>query len=174
MSGRRREYLDDYQLAEDGTYQYQGRMWHWADQAERRSFLRAAWTLLGIALACLVVAGFLPLPSSGLAAFALVPYAAALVAVALTVTCLVKITREGTDVRDYVYVSSVLGLRPRLVIGALLAGVSALGEVACIVTSLVQGEPLFWPAPVFVACLATCCGTLWLLRRRAADLTFTS
>lgn len=174
MSGRKREHLDDYQLAEDGTYQYQGRLWHWADQAERRAFLRAAWALLGIAFACLVCAGFVPLPASGFAALALVPYAAALVATALVAVCLAKITREGMDLRDYVYVSNVLGLRPRLVFGALLAGVSALGEVACAVTSLVQGEPLSWAAAVFVACMLVCSSSLWLLRRRATELTFTS
>ncbi len=117
MSRRKRAHLNDYELSEDGGYEYRGTLWRWKLPEKRESFLRAAWPLLGGAVACLVASGFVPAAGVGTTFIVLVPYVTSVIATALAVAALWKLTREGEKIRDHVYHSAVEGLTPRLFVG---------------------------------------------------------
>ena len=162
MSRRnRRAHLNDYELSDDGGYEYRGTLWRWKRPEQRESFLRAAWALLG----------GVPAVGVGTTFIVLVPYVTSFVAAALSAGALWKLTHEGDKVRDHVYHSAVEGLTPRLLVGLVAAIACSVGQVICVVTRLggVTSAPL---GAVYLLCMlgsALCQG---LLLKRLGTVSF--
>ena len=172
MSRRnRRAHLNDYELSDDGGYEYRGTLWRWKRPEQRESFLRAAWALLGGAAACLVAAGFVPAVGVGTTFIVLVPYITSFVAAALSAGALWKLTHEGDKVRDHVYHSAVEGLTPRLFVGLVAAIACAVGQAICVVVRVgeVTSAPL---AAVYLLCMLGCALCLGLLLKRLGAQVF--
>lgn len=129
MGKRTRERAKDYELSEDGSYRYVGVMWRWARPKERTTFLREAWVLLAVAVACLLGGGFIPTRHVGGALYVMLPYALSFVAAALVGVALWHMMREGESLRNHVYESSVMHLVPKLMLGMLASFSSAVGAV---------------------------------------------
>ena len=167
----RRAYLDDYEAKEDGSYAYTGLLWRWAEPEQRAGFLREARTLLGVAIACSLGAGFVPAPGVGNAFFVLVPYVISIVGLSLSCVCVWRVMREGECLRNHVYVSAGQRLRAWLIVGALAAGLSAIGELICVLAGGGGVEaPLLGAAFALCECAAAACFAC--LARRAHALAF--
>jgi len=134
MDKRSRKHLDDYELGEDGSYEYRGTYWRWDRPQGRPAFLRAAWTLLAAAVACLVAAGFVPVMGLGLAVLVLVPYVVAAVAMVLTAAALLRLTREGERLRDLAYQRSVPTLGAKVGLAMVASMASGVGGAVNLVT----------------------------------------
>ena len=168
MAARKREHLDDYELAEDGSYVYRGTHWRWARPQERTGFLRTAWVLTAAGFACLFGAGCVPL-GSGLAVLALIPYGITWLLVAFLVASLWRLTREGEAIRAHVYTASVERLRVLVP----LASVASFASTTGALISLALGT-LAWKGAVPFGVLMAGAGIfLAQLRHRLTTLTFT-
>lgn len=171
MKRRKRAHLNDYELSDEGGYEYRGTLWRWEFPAQREGFLRAAWALLASAVACVLASGFVPAAGVGATFIVLVPYLVAIVALAFSVVALWRLTREGEELRDYVYKEAVEGLSPRLLVGLVAAIACSVGQVICVVTRLggVTSAPL---GAVYLLCMlgsALCQG---LLLKRLGTISF--
>jgi hypothetical protein len=99
-SKRKREYLDDFVVSEDGSYEYQGKLWKWDRPADRTAFVREASLLLAGTGACLLAAGFIPTTAMGNAFYVLLPYVLMIGISAYAFSCIVRIARSGERMRD--------------------------------------------------------------------------
>lgn len=167
----RRAHLDDYQPTEDGSYTYTGLLWRWQVPHAREAFVREAWSLVAVATACTIGAGFVPAPGVGNAFFVLVPYVISAGCLALTCACVWRITHEGVQLRNHVYASAVKGLPVRAYVGAGAACLSAAGEVFC---ALAGGGGVEAPllGVIFALCELGVAVCLMLLARRTRALAF--
>lgn len=168
MAARKRKHLDDYELADDGSYVYRGEYWRWTRPQERSGFLRTAWALTGAGFACLLGAGCVPL-GSGLAVLALIPYGITWLLIAFHIASLWRLTREGEAIRAHVYTATVERLRALVPLAAVASFASAVGALI----SLALGT-LAWKGAVPFGVLMAGTGIfLSQLRRRLTTLAFT-
>lgn len=167
---RKREHLESYVAREDGSYEYQGKLFRWTSAQERAGFLRKAFLLLGLAGALLIAAGCVPAPG-GYAFYAIIPYAGAVVACVLVGSCLLRLSGAGANMADPLDVSEhvrerSLELLPVRVVVAMAACVaSAVGEAVNIVLTLVPGYAEAIPVRALFAVLLACAAVaLWALK----------
>lgn len=168
----KRAHLNDYQLTDDGTYEYRGTVWRWKDKGKRPALLKEAWALLAGVGGCLIVAGFVPPVGVGSTFFVLLPYAAAAVGAALSTAALWRLTHEGTDIRDHIYHTSVEGLTPRLTLCLVASVACAVGQSLCALFHMGEVTSPLWSA-AYLGCMlgsALCAG---LLLKRVQRLSFT-
>ena len=123
-------HLNDYKLTDDGTYQYAGVYHEWVSEEVARVFAGKAKLFLGVAIACLVIAGCLPAPGTFGAFYVVIPYICAVIGIVLSATAVYRIVHEGERLRDHIYEKSVPMLPAKLAIGAAGALSSGTGELA--------------------------------------------
>ena len=161
-------HIKDYRMADDGSYEYVGIYHEWADETEAAAYARAAKALMAAAIACLVLAGCVPAPGTFGAFYVVIPYACAIVGMALSCASCVRIIREGSRVRDHIYEKSVPMLPAKLGVGFVGAFSCAMGELAHIIVAG-AGDRLAWGL-VFVALMLGCGICLLMLLRRSMPL----
>ena len=168
MASRKRAYLDDFKLGDDGSYSYEGTIWRWAHPEQRTSLLGPAWRLVGGAVACLVGAGFVPLSSMSFPALMTLPYVAAIVSQALVLVSLWRIWRGGNELRDHVYQKAVPALSAKVtvaMVAAFAGGIGALVNLALSAGAMTQALP-------FAALLFGCGVFQSQLLRKVRDFSF--
>lgn len=129
----RRDYLKDYQLSEEGTYEWQGSTWTWDSLDVRTTFIRSSKICVALAALCLVAIGFIPAGAIGNTALVLLPYALSVLALALTVVSYVRLVREGDPMRSYVYERSLVRLPAQTLFGLIVSVMAAVGEIITLV-----------------------------------------
>jgi hypothetical protein len=168
MASRKRAYLDDFKLGDDGSYRYEGTLWRWAHPERRAALLGAAWRLAGGAAACLVGAGFVPLSSMAFPALMTLPYVAAVVSQALVLVSLWRVWRGGSELRDHVYQKAVPALPAKVtvaMVAAFAGGIGALVNLALSAGAMAQALP-------FAALLFGCGVFQSQLLRKVRDFSF--
>ena len=155
MASRKREYLNDFKLGDDGSYRYEGTLWRWTRPGERPAHLRTAWLLVGGAAACLVAAGFVPLVGTPYPALMTLPYVVAIVGQALVAASVWRIWRGGDELRDHVYQKSVPALAAKVAI-TMVAGFA--GGIGGVVNTVLEPAALAHALPL--AALLVGCGIL--------------
>ena len=169
MSRRKREYLDDYVISEDGGYEYQGTLWQWNSPEERTAFLREAWVALAGAAACAIAAGFIPVSAMGNAVYVLLPYLVVVGILLFAAIRVAKLASEKKGLRDHVYQKIMVPLPGWLMVGCVAAFASAVGELLYIIL-----EARFNPLSLaYIALLLGAAALLAYLRRRTNGLRFT-
>ena len=169
MAARDRRHLDDYELADDGSYVYRGAYWRWSRPKERTTLLRNAWVLLGASFACILGAGCVPL-GTGIAVLAIVPYGICWILFAFAVARLWGLTREGERLRAHVYETTFERLGVLVPAAAVAAFASAVGAVASPFLDM-----LGWKAAIPFATLMVGSGVfLSQLRRHLEGISFTN
>lgn len=163
-------HLDDFQVNEQGDYEYRGKTWRWERPAERPAFLRAAWALLACAATCALAAGFVPAEGVGNAFSVLLPYVGSLGGIMLTGSSLLRLGHEGDAIRDYVYASSVERMAPKALFGLVSAAACAVGEMAYVLMHSGQLSSPF--ALLYVGLMLGCALCLGLFLKRFGTLTF--
>lgn len=166
---RKRKHLDDFELTEDGSYVYRGAFWHWDRPQERDTFLRAAWLLTAVAATCLIAAGFVPVSALGRAVLTLVPYAVAVVFLALETASLLRLTRGGDPLRDHVYQASIPTWGAKLAVALVAANAGGIGALINVALSDASPRAAF-PFAAFMLGAGLC---LAQLARRVGRLRFT-
>ena len=156
-------HVADYRLSDDGEYEYVGLVRKWADEAAMETYASKAKLYIGCAIACLVVAGCVPAPGTFGVFYVVIPYACAVLGVALSTAAVVRLIREGARVRDYIYSKSVPMLPAKLAIGVAGALSCAMGELVHVIV-VGAGDKLAF-ALLFVACMLACGVFLILLLR---------
>lgn len=131
--GRRREYLKDYELNEEGRYEYQGIRYGWKmlEEERRREVLKLG-LLAGMPFICGLIAGCIPAPGVNHWGFLILPYAVGLMACVSLWIALWRMCWEKNPMRGYVYESSVKKIPFRACLAAVLTVFAAAMEIVYI------------------------------------------
>ena len=104
----RRAYLNDFKKNENGNYEYQGTMYHWAGTDESfRKELFWSWTLFGGMMISLLITSCLDAPGLMNSFFVILPFSVSFVFGISTGWGLWRLTAGGKMLRAYVYEASV-------------------------------------------------------------------
>ena len=125
----KRAYLRDYHQNPSGGYDYKGTFWLWENAETRKAFLRTGWAMLILALILMIAAGCLPAPGTDHAPYVLIPYAAGILACALGMMAMMRLTGEKEKIRGHIYDSSIGKMQPRLLAGIIFPLIAAAGEI---------------------------------------------
>lgn len=119
-----------YFIPTAGGYVYDGPLYAPAAGGRGAGKRDMAWRwAAALAITALAVLdGCIPVPGMTDAAYVLLPYGAELVCAVSLLMVLVKMTGEGERLREYVYEEAVLKLPVRTGLGAVCAGLTAVGE----------------------------------------------
>ena len=147
-------HLNDYQLTDDGTYEYAGVYHEWVSEEVAALYASKAKLFMGIAIAGLIIAGCLPAPGTFGAFYVVIPYICAVIGVVLSATAVFRIIREGERLRDHIYEKSVPMLPAKLAIGGAGALSCAMGELAYLLVMRPENNVAFAVVFVLVMVLA--------------------
>lgn len=121
----RRAYLRDFQADESGSYEYRGKILRSSrDPADYRSRLLKAAAAFGAVLAVQLAAGFLPGTGMEGHPLMLLPYALGIGCAVRILWILVRLMRNGPELRGYVYDATAAKLPGYLTAAQVLAFVS--------------------------------------------------
>ncbi len=124
---RRRAYLDDFQINEDGTYEYAGGRYVY-EGTDLQALKRTMSIQAGIMVFSVFLAGCLPAP--GLTSpVVLIPYALSLAFSVAAGWSLIRLCKGGNPMRTYIYKETVLRLPTRALIAAGSAALALVGEL---------------------------------------------
>lgn len=171
MRKRTRERLSDFGPDEDGKLSYQGEHVRHVGEVPFRTLVTRLWVAAAVAVAAVLVPGFLPV--AGLSGTLVVTFAYVVEVVALVsvVWALARLSAAGERVRVYVREETADALGARSVIGVVAAAVAVVGELFLLVTGSVQLAPL---ELVFLAAEAAFVAALLVLRATAAHFVWES
>ncbi len=124
---RRREFLEGYELNEEGKYVYAGKAYSW--DVPRGKTLAFLWSLSVLTFLVQIGAGCLPHVGMNGRAFVLLPYAAGLIAAGSLIWAVYELTDGGDPLRAYSYKKSVERLPGRCIFVMVCCGLSILGEL---------------------------------------------
>jgi hypothetical protein len=116
---RDRSYLDDFQINEQGEYEYQGVTYRWQIPDNRKPALRGLWMRLTCAAILMLAAGCIPAPGVDHIFYLLIPYAAGLACCLWSAMALSRMSGEKDPMREYVFNRSVLRLPVTFLFAAL-------------------------------------------------------
>lgn len=141
---KRREYLNQFHRTASGEYVYSGEHYTFQSQGKsRRRAMTELWLSCTVAVAAVVAGGCIPAPGVGNCAYVLIPYVAAVIAAVSGIWSLGQLTAGGDPLRAYVYDDTVKKLPLRLILTAVFAGVSCLGEGLFLLLNGGQGKTGF-------------------------------
>ena len=147
-------HLNDYKLTDDGTYEYAGIYHEWVSGEVAGLYAGKARLFLGVAIACLAVAGCVPAPGTFGAFYVVIPYICSVIGVALSTMAVHRIIHEGERLRDHIYEKSVPMLPAKLAIGAAGALSGSMGELVHILVMRPENGIAFAIAFMLVMALA--------------------
>lgn len=158
---RRRAYLDDYKINEDGQYEYQGARYKWTIDDTRRQVLQRELRLMAVAAVFVsLLAGCIPAPGVGHSAYLLLPYAGGVVAVISLCFAVWRMCGEKDPMRGHIYDTSVKKIPFRAMLTVIFAAISVTGEVIYLLRNGSEGM-LFYGFLFLllegVACLTALC-----------------
>ncbi len=126
----RRAYLNDFYKDASGQYVYGGNLYRYCGEGKtRRRLLSELWLLCGGGALAVLIGGCLPAPGMSGCFYVLLPYAGCLVTAVSALWALGQLTGGGDPLREYTYEVTVLKLPFRLLLAAIFAGVTFLGEI---------------------------------------------
>ncbi len=124
---RRRVYVDDYEVDEDGKYVYRGKAYRW--NAPRNKTLGLFWALSILTLLLQVGGGCVTNVGMTGRTWVMLPYMVGLIAVVLLVWAVYELTDGGDPVREYNYNKSVKKMPRRCLYVIVCNGLAILGEL---------------------------------------------
>lgn len=125
---KRRAYLSYFHKNAAGEYVYSGALYTY-DGENRKRALTGLWACLGVAVALTILGGCIPVPGLTHVWYILIPYVLSVIAICMGLWSLGEITAGGDPLREYVYEKSVKRLKRRLVLAAVCAALSLIGEL---------------------------------------------
>ena len=168
---RRREYLDSYQVDEEGNYSYSGEYWSWAsengpfrDYVRRLLLWGAAALLVPFAAGCFRETGM-----EG-CFYLLIPYAAGIVISVRTLWAAIQIRMEGEKMRGYVYKRTVQTFPRKTAAGIVVSAAALAGILFSALTGTFRGRGA--GAAVFCASQAVSLACWLLIRRKTRRTTW--
>ena len=106
-SRKRRKYINDYKINDEGKYQYYGTCYRWMEPDNRKRVLHGFWAAQLLALAGTIVCGLIPAPGVNYVPVLLIPYMAGIVLSIMSVFALYNLSDEPDPVRDHVFNATV-------------------------------------------------------------------
>lgn len=141
---RRRAYLDDYKVNEEGQYEYQGVQYKWTiDDKERKALQRQLRIMAVIAVAASFLAGCIPAPGVGHSAYLILPYAAGVVGAILLCFAVWRMCGEKDPIRGHIFDASVKKIPFRAVLTVIFAAISVTGEIIYLLINGPEGQLLY-------------------------------
>lgn len=166
---RRRAYLDDYKINEEGQYEYQGVRYKWPlEEMERKKLQRRLQVMEILAIAAALLAGCIPAPGVGSSACLILPYAFGVVAVISLGLALWPVCTEPDPMRGHVYEASVLKVPFRSMLAAVLAALSLAGEIIYLFLNGSEGKML--DGVIFLALEAAVLAIVMNIRQQVCGL----
>ena len=133
---KRRAYLDDFKVNEEGKYDYTGTVYQYeADEDpenELRRELLKLWGLGMVLMSSLIGAGCISAPGMDNCIYVLLPYAAALIAGISVFWAFCRLTSGRNPLKEYVYEASVGKLPGRTVMTIFCVVMDIVGEIVYI------------------------------------------
>lgn len=166
---RRRAYLDDFQINENGTYEYTGGRYVYQGEDFRPAKIRLG-IIAGLMLLSAIMAGCFPAVGIN-TPLVLIPYAVAAGFAVASCWALIRLVQGGNPMRAYVYQESVLRLPRRALLTAVSSGASLAGELLFVIQNGYWKGLLL--APVFPVCMVITFLTAVLLKTKAEDMKWT-
>lgn len=168
---RNRSYLEDYQINEQGEYEFHGTLFAWEEPEKRKGVLRTLWLFLTAAAVLMVAAGCFPAPGVNNKFYLLLPYAAGLGLCVWSAMALGRMGAEGNPMRDHVFKTSAARLPVIFLFAALMGMVCVIAEIVHLAVFAGEGSAaygiLFALLEAAAAVLLTAC------RRKLGGLTWT-
>lgn len=124
----RRAYLDDYKALANGQIVYTGKMYAYAGGKPWEKVLAVLWLWAGVALACVITCGLIPVSGMKNTAYVVLPWVLSFVGAASVIWALVRVTHHGEELKEHVYTATVRALPVRTVFTAVCAAVAVLGQ----------------------------------------------
>ncbi|MGN0204875.1 MAG: hypothetical protein ACI4BB_10050 [Coprococcus sp.] len=139
--GRRKTYVDDYRINENGEYEYQGVRYQWnISEAEGRRLLLQLRLMGPLIFIFILLAGCIPSPGVNHWPFLMIAYLVGLV-VSLSLWILLwQMCGEKSPMRGYVYDETVEKLPFRILLTAVFTIASILGEVVYVILYGTEGK----------------------------------
>lgn len=165
-------YLDDFQQNVAGEYIYTGAHYHYGDAAgrTRRRLLTGLWLLAGLAMAAILIQGFLPVEGMRGCAYVVIPYAGALLSACSLLWALGRLSANKEPLREYIYKATAAQLTLRSSLTAGFAGASFLGEGLYL---LLHGLPSPAPSLAFLGLSLLALTSILLAFRWRRGVTWT-
>ena len=160
---RNRHYLDDYQINEQGEYEYQGFLFRWEVPEKRKGVLRSLWLCLTAAAVLMVAAGCFPVPGVNNKFYLLLPYAAGLGFCVWSAMALGRMSTEADPMREHVFKTSAGRLPVLFLLAALTDIICVIAEVVHLVVFAGEGKVLYG---ILFALLEAAAAVLLIAARR--------
>lgn len=163
--GRRKAYVDDYKINENGEYEYQGARYQWnISEAEgRRLFFQ--FRLMGpLIFIFILLAGCIPSPGVNHWPFLMIAYLVGLVVSISLWILLWQMCGEKSPMRGYVYDETVEKLPFRILLTVVLTIASILGEAVYVILYGTEGKAVGAVLFIILEIMALIC-TLYTRKR---------
>ena len=128
---RDRSYLDDYQINEQGEYEFRGAYYRWELPEKRKEVQRTLWLCLTGAAVLMVAAGCIPAPGVNNMFYLLLPYAAGLGFCVWGAMALGRMCTEADPMREHKFKTSTGRLPMIFVLAALM-------DIICVIAEAVH------------------------------------
>ena len=165
-----RSYLDDYQINEEGQYEYQGTFYRWEEPKKRKGVQQGLWLRLTAAAVLMLAAGCIPAPGVNHAFYLLLPYAAGLGCCIWSAMALGRMCAEADPMREHVFQTSAGRLPVTFLLACAAALICVIAEVVHLIGFNTEGS-LLWGL-VFILLEAAAAWLLLTNRRKMNGLTW--
>ena len=140
---RNRSYLDDYQINEQGEYEFQGVLYRWEVPEKRKEVIRSLWLFLTAAAVLMLAAGCIPAPGVNNMFYLLLPYAIGLGFCVWSAMALGRMSAEADPMREHIFKTSAGRLPVTFLLAAMMGIICVIAETAHLVLHTGEGKILY-------------------------------
>ena len=140
---RNRSYLDDYQINEQGEYEFQGVLYRWEVPEKRKEVIRSLWLFLTAAAVLMLAAGCIPAPGVNNMFYLLLPYAIGLGFCVWSAMALGRMSAEADPMREHVFKTSAGRLPVIFLLAAMMGIICVIAEAVHLVMHTGEGKILY-------------------------------
>lgn len=140
---RDRSYLEDYQINEQGEYEFHGAHLRWELPEKRKEVQRVLWLCLTGAAILMLAAGCIPAPGVNNMFYLLLPYAAGLGFCVWSAMALGRMCAEADPMREHVFKTSAGRLPMTFILVALTDIICVIAEAVHLILHPGEGSPFY-------------------------------
>ncbi len=145
----RRSHLRDFKVDSAGNYVYKGNTYDVQDRETLNRALKLIWAITAVTSLSVIVQGSIPADGMLNTFYIILPFMLELLCCGLFVYSLIKLTRAGKPLREYIYKATVLKIPARLLALSVFAFASALAYAIWLILNDGQSDMLF--SVIFIA-----------------------
>lgn len=140
---KNRSYLEDYQINEQGEYEFHGVLYRWEVPEKRKEVIRRLWLFLTAAAVLMLAAGCIPAPGVNNMFYLLLPYAIGLGFCVWSAMALGRMSAEADPMREHVFKTSAGRLPVTFLLAAMMGIICVIAEAVHLVLHTGEGKTLY-------------------------------